>query len=443
MAYTKYSLTPSSNTAAPPDGAPEGMLPSAVNDTMRDMMSQIRDCGDGIRGGTYTMTAPVITGGSINGTTTITTSGAISYTGTLTGGTGVVNLGSGQFYKDASGNVGIGKTPSTTLDVNGPVRSTLISLSGTGITGGTTAFSAGTISTNSDWGMYFRAPTGSSATAEYAWVNAGGTERMRIDSSGNVGIGTSSPGAALQVNKTKNTTTAIFGTTTTLAANDWGQIGFSDGTSTSYSAIRNIFLNPTANGSTSLAFLTTTTGNVLTEAMRIDASGNLLVGATAQFNNGKECVAFNGTSNYGISIKDTVDQATARFIGFINGSGTVIGSIDRVTTTNAVQYLTTSDYRLKENVLPMTGALDKVKSLKPVTYDWKTGGSSQGFIAHELQAVVPDCVSGQKDAVDKDGNPKYQGLDTSYLVATLTSAIQEQQAMIEELKAKVAALEAA
>lgn len=67
MAYTKYSLTPSSNTAAPPDGAPEGMLPSAVNDTMRDMMSQIRDVGDGIRDGTYTMTAAKITGGSITG----------------------------------------------------------------------------------------------------------------------------------------------------------------------------------------------------------------------------------------------------------------------------------------------------------------------------------------------------------------------------------------
>jgi hypothetical protein len=67
MAYTKYSLTPADNNAAPPNGAPEGMLPSGVNDTMRDMMSQIRDVGDGIRGGTYTMTAPVITGGSITG----------------------------------------------------------------------------------------------------------------------------------------------------------------------------------------------------------------------------------------------------------------------------------------------------------------------------------------------------------------------------------------
>jgi len=69
MAYTKYSLTPANNTAAPPDGAPEGMLPSAVNDTMRDMMAQIRDCGDGIRDGTYTMTAAKITGGTITGIT--------------------------------------------------------------------------------------------------------------------------------------------------------------------------------------------------------------------------------------------------------------------------------------------------------------------------------------------------------------------------------------
>jgi hypothetical protein len=69
MAYTKYSLTPADNNAAAPNGAPEGMLPSGVNDTMRDMMAQIRDVGDGIRGGTYTMTAPVITGGSITGVT--------------------------------------------------------------------------------------------------------------------------------------------------------------------------------------------------------------------------------------------------------------------------------------------------------------------------------------------------------------------------------------
>ncbi len=81
MAYTKYSLTPANNTAAPPDGAPEGMLPSAVNDTMRDMMAQIRDAGDGIRDGTYTMTAPKITGGTITGvtfTSIVVTGGSIT-----------------------------------------------------------------------------------------------------------------------------------------------------------------------------------------------------------------------------------------------------------------------------------------------------------------------------------------------------------------------------
>jgi hypothetical protein len=88
MAYTKYSLTPASNNAAPPDGAPEGMLPSAVNDTMRDMMSQIRDCGDGIRGGTYTMTAPVITGGSVTGVTFSSSSATITG-GTITGVTDI------------------------------------------------------------------------------------------------------------------------------------------------------------------------------------------------------------------------------------------------------------------------------------------------------------------------------------------------------------------
>ena len=91
MAYTKYSLTPADNNAAPPNGAPEGMLPSGVNDTMRDMMAQIRDCGDGIRGGTYTMTAPVITGGSISGITDLAV--ADGGTGASTAANARTNLG--------------------------------------------------------------------------------------------------------------------------------------------------------------------------------------------------------------------------------------------------------------------------------------------------------------------------------------------------------------
>ena len=111
-----------------------------------------------------------------------------------------------------------------------------------------------------------------------------------------------------------------------------------------------------------------------------------------------------------------------------------VGSIS--VTSSATAYNTSSDYRLKENIALMTGALDTVSKLKPVTYKWKADGSEgQGFIAHELAEVVPDCVTGEKDAVDADGKPVYQGIDTSFLVATLTAAIQELKAEFDAYKA--------
>ena len=91
----------------------------------------------------------------------------------------------------------------------------------------------------------------------------------------------------------------------------------------------------------------------------------------------------------------------------------------------------------------MVGALETIAQLKPVTYDWISDKSQgQGFIAHELQAVIPDCVVGEKDAVDAEGNPQYQGIDTSFLVATLTSAIQELKAIIDTQQTRIIALEA-
>jgi hypothetical protein len=113
-----------------------------------------------------------------------------------------------------------------------------------------------------------------------------------------------------------------------------------------------------------------------------------------------------------------------------NRSGTNCGTIS--VTTTATAYNTSSDYRLKEAIAPMTGALAKVALLKPVTYKWKVDGSDgQGFIAHELAEIEAGCVTGEKDAVDADGNPQYQGIDTSFLVATLTAAIQELKALVD------------
>jgi hypothetical protein len=194
-----------------------------------------------------------------------------------------------------------------------------------------------------------------------------------------------------------------------------------------------------------------------TESMRIDSSGNLLVGTTTVTGSARQTIAFTSSSGgTGISYIDSQANNTATFAGFYSNV-TKIGSITN-NGNSATAYNTSSDYRLKENIVPMTGALATISALKPVTYKWKaTGDNGQGFIAHELQAVVPDCVTGEKDAVetytDEEGNeqtrPAYQGVDTSFLVATLTAAIQEMKAIIDaqsvtinDLKARVETLEA-
>ena len=101
-----------------------------------------------------------------------------------------------------------------------------------------------------------------------------------------------------------------------------------------------------------------------------------------------------------------------------------------------VAYNTTSDYRLKENIVDLPNALATVAQLKPRQFDWKeTGNTTTGFIAHELAEVAPQCVTGEKDAVDVEGNPEYQSIDTSFLVATLTAAIQELKAEFDAYKA--------
>jgi hypothetical protein len=100
----------------------------------------------------------------------------------------------------------------------------------------------------------------------------------------------------------------------------------------------------------------------------------------------------------------------------------------------------TSDYRLKENVEPITDALNKVLQLKPVNFTWKKDGTpSDGFLAHELQAVLPRSASGIKDQTTEHGRPIYQHIDKASLVATLTAALQELNAKVEDLQAKLRA----
>jgi hypothetical protein len=154
-------------------------------------------------------------------------------------------------------------------------------------------------------------------------------------------------------------------------------------------------------------------------------------------------VATNATSGWaGIYLNRTwtVSQDQRQIGFYVNGGG--VGEIS--SNASSTSYITSSDYRLKHDIAPMTGALAKVALLKPCTYKWNIDDSAgDGFIAHELAEVCPSAVSGEKDAVNEDGSIKPQGIDTSFLVATLTAAIQEQQAIITALTARVEALEGA
>ncbi len=178
-----------------------------------------------------------------------------------------------------------------------------------------------------------------------------------------------------------------------------------------------------------------------TERLRINSSGNVLVNTTSGSGAAVFTVAADTTTANPMAISNTRTTAATDYSLLFYRAASLVGSVQ--TTLTATSYVTSSDYRLKQHILPMTGALAKVAHLKPVTYKWKLDGTDgQGFIAHELQAIVPDCVTGEKDAVDAGGKPKYQGIDTSFLVATLTAAIQELKAIIDTQAAQITALNA-
>jgi hypothetical protein len=262
------------------------------------------------------------------------------------------------------------------------------------------------------------------------------TERMRIDSSGNVLVGATSA-----VNSSKLLIAGVSGSSPVIQgasgagaylhfynnAQTTGSFQIGQGAATGSDNIGYIYNNSNA---------ATVFGTNGTERMRIDSSGNLLVGRTTA--SGDLLDVFNGSSSSSV-MRLRNDLGGGQVFARFDYGGSVIGSITG--NNSATAYNTSSDYRLKENIAPMTGALAIVSQLKPVTYDWKSGGSSQGFIAHELAEVVPDCVTGEKDAVNEDGSIKAQGIDTSFLVATLTAAIQEQQTLINNLTTRLNALE--
>jgi len=181
----------------------------------------------------------------------------------------------------------------------------------------------------------------------------------------------------------------------------------------------------------------------------ITAAGGVSFGQATPNANYAAFIMPNGTSGLGglvtqnasanIGYKSFTSTTSTALIELNYGtiaSSVAVGGI--TTNGTVVVYGGTSDYRLKENIVPLENAVARLKQLSPKNFSWKNNpslGTTEGFIAHEVQAVVPDAVYGEKDKVDSNGNPIYQNMDASFIIPMLTAALQEAFARIEALEA--------
>jgi hypothetical protein len=260
---------------------------------------------------------------------------------------------------------------------------------------------------------------------------------VTIDSSERIMIGTTTEGEANADNFTVSGSGNVGMTIRSTSSNE-ANIYFSDGTSGGDEYRGFISYNHSDN---SLRL-----GSDASERMRIDSSGSLLLSSTSQYG-AKLNVVFNGSGaspegDYrGITITPTATNSTT-YLHFHNTGVSTIGSI----TGNGsnIAYNTSSDYRLKENVEDMTGAIDRVKQLSPKRFNFiadETNTLFDGFLAHEAQSVVAEAVTGTHNEVDDDGNAVMQGIDQAKIVPLLTGALKEAIAKIEALETRITALE--
>jgi hypothetical protein len=258
------------------------------------------------------------------------------------------------------------------------------------------------------------------------------TQAMTLNASGNLGVGLTSPETKLHVassNAGGMGATLMLDNPSSSTLNSGNQIAFANDNGASFAGVCNVRLKSlTTTAVTGAAAFTITTydGTSEGERLRVTALGELLVGGTSPTGSGKLCVVYDGNLFNGLALNDTASVSGAGYSYFQIG-GTTIGSINRVGATSAVIYNTTSDYRLKTVVGSVTGHGSRIDALKPIDYLWTEGGQqARGFLAHEFQTVYPNSVTGDKDAVDADGNPKYQSMQaaTSEVIADLVAEIQ-------------------
>jgi len=369
---------------------------------------------------------------------TIATAGKVSNSATTATS---ANTASAIVARDASGNFTAG---TITAALTGAASSNVLKAGDTmtgvlAVTAGTAALPGIAVSGDTNTGIY-------SPGADQLAISTGGTGRLTVSTTA---VSSTLP---LAINGASATATLSLPSGSNI--NAAGPVLFYDTNSAfSSGADRYIVSNYAAryiqdSGAHVWQRATSgTAGNAITflGSMKLDDNGRLLLGTTSILQGGANnfsVILADFTAQFGLALCSTQATGTAYYSQFVY-NGSVNGSISSNGTTTT--YAITSDYRLKENVIPVPNGIARFKQLKPSRFNFISHPSRtvDGFIAHEAQAVVPECVTGEKDAVDDDGNPVYQGIDQSKLVPLLTAALQEAIAKIEALETRLSALEAA
>ncbi len=284
----------------------------------------------------------------------------------------------------------------------------------------------------------------------------GSNQKIILEDGGNIGAGTTAPSCRLHLqapltSDTQTTPETILKLSSTFnSTGSDGQAGCGariefeipdDETNPiTGSAIAGLKENgDDSNAESALAFYTSQNDTTLDEAGRFDSGGNFLLNTTdktggGQLGTSRFCLKINGAADNGILVHDTrTSSGTDNALVFVRGSSTV-GTIQTSTTTTS--FNVNSDYRLKENVNYEFDALSRVAQLKPARFNFivEKDETVDGFLAHEVQDIVPQAITGEKDAVDDEGKNIYQGIDQSKLVPLLTKAIQELEARVKTLE---------
>jgi hypothetical protein len=359
--------------------------------------------------------------------------------------------GDGMYWDHSASSLGIGTaSPQNTLHVKSAADNAYLEVESSAVNS-----NPGIRLTNDVQGWQWQL-RGAESDSLVAWDVTGGVGRLYLTTDGNLGVGTASPVAlSNQTSLTINGTSV--GRVDVKAGGGGGGVMFGTSSALTVQANSGVAVNLDSASGQPITFQVGSS-----EKARIDSNGAFLVNKTSatgipgnltsgtievQQITSQNAFITTGMASGNVAFGTSSSASHNYYAGYFyqyNGSTyTGVGNIAVGTTSTS--YNTSSDYRLKENVVGITDGITRIKSLKPSRFNFIADADRtvDGFVAHEVSDVVPEAISGTKDAVDAEGNPEYQGIDQSKLVPLLTAALQEAITKIETLETKVAALEAA